>query len=65
MSSKNALSKESDRATAFLNGRIVKFVKRHRSNEVLVEFEDGTRLFVNAKSEPLELSITGCDKPNS
>ena len=56
------LKKESKCATELLKGRKVKQVKRLRINEVLVEFEDGTRLFVNTAAAPLELSITGCDQ---
>ena len=41
-----------------LKGKIVKVVRRHRSGEVLVEFTDGTRLFVDAKGDEIELSIT-------
>jgi len=39
-------------------GKIVSIVWRHRPGEVLVEFTDGTRLFVDAKGDKAELSIT-------
>ena len=52
------LVNEADRATEMLKGRSVRLVRRHRANEVLIEFEDGTRLVVDSQS-PVELSITG------
>jgi hypothetical protein len=52
------LDDEADRATEMLTGRSVRVVRRHRETEVLIEFEDGTRLFINSGSA-LELSITG------
>jgi hypothetical protein len=36
----------------------VTVVRRHRAAEVMIEFSDETRLFVDAAS-PVELSITG------
>ncbi len=53
------LEQESERATELLAGKTVKFVKRHRVGEVLVEFTDGTRLFVDAHVREIELSIQG------
>jgi hypothetical protein len=35
----------------------VKTVRRHRPEELGIEFEDGTRLFVDGYNEGLELSI--------
>ena len=52
------LSREADEATQLLRGLAVTVVLRHRPSEVLIEFADGTRLFVNAEGA-LELSITG------
>lgn len=52
------LEAEAARATKMLRGRIVKQIWRHRAGEIGIEFEDGTRLFVDASSA-LELSITG------
>lgn len=52
------LKAEGLRASRMLKGKIVKVVRRHRSAEVLVEFTDGTRLFVDAKGDEIELSIT-------
>lgn len=53
------LKQESERATEMLSGKSVKLVERHRLGEVLIEFIDGTRLFIDAKAGELELSITG------
>jgi hypothetical protein len=52
------LKAEGRRASRMLKGKIVKVVRRHRAREVLIEFEDGTRLFVDAKGDQVELSIT-------
>lgn len=41
-----------------LKGRAVRLVRRHRDNDLLIEFDDGTRLFVDSQTA-LELSITG------
>jgi hypothetical protein len=42
-----------------LAGKIVRRVRRHRSKELLLEFEDGTRLFVDLTDRGLEFSISG------
>ena len=52
------LATEADSATEILKGRAVRVVRRHRETELLIEFEDGTRLFVDSQTA-LELSITG------
>ena len=52
------LEDEAMRLTGLLRGRAVKVVKRHRSTEVLVEFDDGVRLYVNAVPDGLESSVT-------
>jgi hypothetical protein len=52
------LKAEGRRASRMLKGKVVKVVHRHRAGEVLIEFEDGTRLFVDAKGDQVELSIT-------
>lgn len=61
----SSLSDEARTATDLLRGKAVKHVARHRAGEVLIEFEDGTRLFVDAPSERVELSITGERPPGS
>jgi hypothetical protein len=50
------LEEEADRATQLLRGKILRRVVRNRSGEVLIEFEDGSRIFADSNS-PLELSI--------
>ena len=52
------LSLEAEKASRMLAGLTVRVVRRHRPTELLIEFEDGTRLFVDAE-RALELSITG------
>ena len=46
------------KVTELPRGKVVKSVKMHRSNELVIEFEDGTRLFVDIADSKLELSIT-------
>ena len=53
------LEVEATKLTDLLRGKVVKVVKRHRSAEVLIEFDDGTRLFVNNIPDGLEFSVTG------
>jgi hypothetical protein len=48
---------EAERATEMLSGKVIVRVERHRDNELLIEFTDGTRLFVDSQ-DPIELSIT-------
>jgi hypothetical protein len=50
-------AEEAERATAMLKGRTVKRVVCHREQEVLIELDDGTRLFAESEM-PLELSVT-------
>jgi hypothetical protein len=52
------LEDEERRATQMLRGKTVKAVRRHRAAEVVIEFSDETRFFVDADG-PIELSITG------
>jgi hypothetical protein len=59
MTSASKLEEESSRATEMLAGKVVARVVRHREGEVLVEFEDGTRLFVDHTQTDVEISITG------
>ena len=54
----NELMEEAESITDLLKGRVVKSCVRHNSGELLVMFEDGVRLFVNADAD-LEFSITG------
>ena len=55
---KSDLEKEAKRATDLLKHKTVARVWRHRANEVGIEFEDGTRLYIDKKETGLELSIT-------
>lgn len=56
------LEAEAAKTTEMLKGKVVARVARHRLKEVMVEFTDGTRLFIDQNKEGLELSITGCDE---
>jgi len=53
------MAKEARRATKLLKGKTVTKVWRHRPKELGIEFDDGTRLFVDQQEAGLELSITG------
>lgn len=47
-----------------LRGKVITLVKRRRPGELLIEFSDGTRLFVDHKAEGLELSVTQGTAPS-
>lgn len=53
------LPKETQRATRMLKRKTVNSVKNFRKKEVLIEFTDGTRLFVDWQESELEISIEG------
>ena len=53
------MEEESERASDMLRGKVVARVIRDRPTEVMVEFTDGTRLFVDRVADALELSVTG------
>lgn len=53
------LEDEAERSSEMLCGKVVARVIRNRPTEVLLEFTDGTRLFVDRTADALELSITG------
>ena len=53
------LEDESHKLTDLLRGKTVRLARRKKTGELLVEFDDGSRLFVNAKGNELELSVTG------
>lgn len=55
------LEEEAERSTELLKGKTVSKIFRHRIGEVGIEFTDGTRLFIDHKTEGLELSITEGD----
>ena len=58
---KKRLKKEEARATKLLKGKVVKKIYRHRKEEVVADFEDGTRFFIDWREseKELDLSITG------
>jgi hypothetical protein len=58
---KMSLAEETKTASDLLEGKVVAKIVRHHSKEVLVEFTDGTRLFVDHQANDLDLSITGGD----
>ena len=53
------LENEAAQLTDLLNAKTIRIVRRHRPDEILIEFDDGTRLFVNRTSDGLEFSVTG------
>lgn len=53
------LADEATRATEMLQGKVIARITRQRETEVLVEFADGTRLFIDRSGPGVELSITG------
>ena len=57
----SALAQDSERLTAMLGNKQLTRVMRHRREEVLLEFVDGTRLYVDS-ADPLEFSITADDE---
>jgi hypothetical protein len=59
------LQNEAARLTDLLRGKAVKVVRRHRAREVVIEFDDGTRLFVDTVTDPLEFSVTGGSEQGS
>lgn len=53
------LKKEEKKATELLKGKIVKRIRRNRNDEVIVEFQDGTRFSFDWRENEFDLSITG------
>jgi len=56
--SQQELEAEAARATELLRGKVVAHIARHRDAEVMVQFTDGTRLFVDGALGSVELSVT-------
>ena len=56
---KKRLKKEEQRATKLLKGKVVKKIWRNRKEEVVIDFEDGTRFSIDWREIELDLSITG------
>jgi hypothetical protein len=62
MASDEAASKleaEGQRATEMLRGKVVSVVRRHRPGQLMIEFTDHTRIFVDQTAVGVEISITG------
>jgi len=55
---KKELPAEARRATRMLSGKTVKKVWRHRAAELGIEFDDGSRLFIDPRNRGLEITIT-------
>jgi hypothetical protein len=55
----NQLDAEGPRLTKLLAGKTIKVAKRHRESEVMLEFTDGSRFFVNSGPMKLDISVTG------
>ena len=53
------LDAEGEELTNLVRAKVVTVIRRHMAAEVLVEFEDGTRLFINSRLDGLEFSVTG------
>lgn len=56
--SQDDLNEEAARATEMLQGKTVARVMRNQPGEVVIEFKDGTRLFVDRSDTGVEASIT-------
>lgn len=52
------LEKQGQRMTELLQGLTITLCHRHKPNEVVIEFSNGTRLFIDSP-ETIEVSITG------
>jgi hypothetical protein len=50
--------KEAQDITQLLQGKAVRAVKRFRAKEVLIEFTDGTRFFIDGVPNGFDFSIT-------
>jgi hypothetical protein len=64
---KLTLEEEAAELNRLLVGRVVKIVWRHRPKEIVIEFTDQTRLFVDWQATELEMSVTNNvdeDNPN-
>jgi hypothetical protein len=52
------LEMEAEKLMELLKGKTVKIVWRHRPDEIAIEFDDRTRLFVNRHADGLDISVT-------
>jgi hypothetical protein len=55
------LEQESVSATEILGGKVLARIVRHLETEVLIEFTDGTRLFIDRTDRGVGLSITATE----
>jgi hypothetical protein len=53
------LDDEEQRLQSLIADKVIAQVRRHRASELILEFSDGSRLFVNADGQDLDLSVTG------
>ncbi len=53
------LNDEAQRLQSLIADKVIAKVRRHRASELVLEFSDGSRLFVNADGQDLDLSVTG------
>lgn len=53
------LKDEEQRLQSLIANKVIAQVRRHRACELMLEFSDGSRLFVNADGQDLDLSVTG------
>ena len=54
---------EAKELTELLKNKKIQIIKQHRIGELMIEFTDGMRLFVNATNSELEFSVTGPRTP--
>ncbi len=52
------LKSEANKLEEILKNKTIYKVYRNRSNEVVIEFNDGTRFFIEIDGKELEFSIT-------
>ncbi|WP_439501544.1 hypothetical protein [Aminobacter ciceronei] len=53
------LTDEEARMNELLRGKTIDVVRRNKAGALVVFFEDGTRLFVDHRTDGFEFSITG------
>lgn len=53
------LKDEEQQLQALIADKVVAQVRHHRASELMLEFSDGSRLFVNVAGQDLDLSLIG------
>lgn len=53
------LKDEQQRLQSLIADKVIAQVRRPRASELMLEFSDGSRLFVNVDGQDLDLSVTG------